>query len=200
MKNKRGFSTLLSAILVLAVVVAAVGGYLYWKTTPTPQTQEISRAVVPVVETSASSPAVQAGQEKIVEHTSQAVLNSLDAQRQQSDNQRIKSNLSSFRASAEIYYINQNPTSYGLAVRGPGGCSAQGSMFTSNTYTGNENYKAILDQRDYPPNTQFACNVSAEGSAYALQASLVGGGYWCIDSTGQSKLESSSLGIQTQCQ
>lgn len=198
MKNQRGFLAPL-AILVIATIIVGAGGYAWYKTTPTESTKEISRAIFSDTTPEGRPPAVQSVTEKIVEHTSQAVLNSLDEQRQKGNNQRIQSNLGSFRASAEIYFDSQSPGSYGIAVTGAAGCSTQGSMFVSNVYTGNTNYKPLLDPSDYPTSTQLVCNVSADGKTYAVQANLIGGGYWCVDSTKVAKAESSPLGTGTVC-
>jgi len=205
MKYEKGFSVL-AAVLIGAVIAVAIGGYVWYKTAPTSTTQTISEAVFPAVVPAGTSPIVKAVEQKVSEHTAQAVLNSLDQQRQQGANQRIQSQLGSFRAQAEVYFYNQTPNSYGIPVTGTAGCSNKGSIFASNIYTGNANYQAPLDPNDYPSGIELTCNVSADGQSYAIESSLLGGGYWCVDSSnhltsgGQSKAEAVSLGTQTKCQ
>ncbi|PIQ66991.1 MAG: hypothetical protein CO184_00140 [Candidatus Zambryskibacteria bacterium CG_4_9_14_3_um_filter_40_16] len=127
-------------------------------------------------------------------------LNTLEQQREQGYDNNTKSKLIEFVTSAELYFDSQNPNSYGIAVTGNAGCSTPGSMFTSNRSRGGSNYTPLLDPNSYQPGTQFVCNVSAGGQAYAMQASLIGGGYWCIDSARQFKAESAPLGTSTVCQ
>lgn len=203
MKYQKGFSVLLT-ILIIAVVLVSAGGFIYYKTTPTSQIQEITKAIVPAIEPSGTSPIVQNVTEKVVERLAQTRIDSINKQRQQGSNQMLQSNLGYFRAKAEGYF--SSPNGYGIPVTGTLGCSKPGSMFTSNVYTGNTNYKPLFDPTDYPAGIELTCNVSADGQSYAIGASLLGGGYWCVDSSnhltsgGQSKAETVPLGTRTVCQ
>lgn len=116
---------------------------------------------------------------------SSVVLASLNTARGKGNDAKIKAQLSGLRASAEIYYDNNG--SY------TGMCSV-GSSDTSGVYT-------YLQTSNYPSGTTLVCNNTTSGtSAYATQANLVTSGqYWCIDSKGNSKSETSALGSATAC-
>src|SRR3989344_7776195 len=92
---------------------------------------------------------------------------------------KTKSNLAGARVAMEIYYDAHK--NYGLyAVFGD--CSAAGSIFTDKK-SGMDQYTSATR---YVDGTKLTCYSSP--SAYAISASLKSaGGYWCIDSTGNSK-------------
>lgn len=119
---------------------------------------------------------------------SSVVLASLNTARGKGNDAKVKAQLSGLRASAEIYFDNNG--SYGVATN-----SCAGGMFADATsgmlqYTTASNYPAASQA--------LVCN--ATGSAYAVQAPLgTAGQYWCVDSTGKSKLATSALGTGTAC-
>ncbi|MDB5194670.1 MAG: hypothetical protein JWN50_684 [Parcubacteria group bacterium] len=195
MKYQKGYSVLLT-VLVIAVIVVAAGGYIYYKTTPTPDTQDIVQAVMPAIDEQGTSPAAKAVEVKVTEHASQAALNSLDTARQQGNDTQVQSNLGSLRAASQIYSSSQTPNSFGPAVTGASGCTAAGSMFADS----GSGMARGVDMSNYPSGTQLVCNVSANGSSFAVQANLPSGGYWCVDSALHSKAESATLGVRTTCQ
>lgn len=90
--------------------------------------------------------------------------------------------LSQLGNSAQIYY-SQNNNSY------TGICSV-GSADQTGTYS-------YLSTTYYPSGTNVTCNSTA--NAYAVEANLPSGGYWCADSTKQSKAENSPLGTSAIC-
>lgn len=108
--------------------------------------------------------------------------------------QKILSNLSNIRPAAAFYWDKYQ--NYGKPVSGKSGCTASGSMFTSSIFLEH----GSVNPTTYPSGTQITCNVAASGQAYAVQASLASGGYWCIDDHGSSKAEKSDLGSNTECQ
>lgn len=194
MKYQKGFSVLL-IVLIVAVILISAGGYFYYKTTPTPQIQEIAKTIVPAIVPPGTPSVVQSVEQKIIEHTSQAVLNANNEQRKQGTDQNIKNNLAGVRSAAQYYYDRKDtngsyPGNYGLTVTGASGCIAPGSMFTTSPLLKDTNLS------DY----QSVCNVASGGSAYAVQASLATSDYWCVDSSGQSKAETAPLGTRTVCQ
>ena len=104
-------------------------------------------------------------------------------------NAAIKANLSSIRASAELYY-DENSNSYGkLSLTGS--CDAtEGTLFSDDLIN-----KSIVAVKDIIKN-ETGSSVLCYGSpvAWAVSASLIDTdtdtetGYWCVDSTGASKL------------
>jgi prepilin-type N-terminal cleavage/methylation domain-containing protein len=114
---------------------------------------------------------------------SSVVLASLTKARSKGNNAKVKAQLSSLRAAAEIYYDSQTPPSYGTAVSN--NCSA--GMFADSA-SGMSQYVASAN---YPSGVSIVCNSS--GTAYSVSASLPlaeGSNLaWCVDSGGKSKGE-----------
>lgn len=121
------------------------------------------------------------------------ILTSLNNSRIKGYDSKIKQQLLGFRRAAEIYYLNQSPTSYGATVNN--NCNA--GIF-ADTSAANGNPNAYLQITGVNPAPTLVCNANA--NAYAVQSNLIGGGYWCVDYKGASKAESSALGTNTQCQ
>ncbi len=118
---------------------------------------------------------------------SSVVLASLNTARGKGNDAKVKAQLSGLRASAEIYYDTNG--SYGSSTTS---CSA--AMFADST-SGMSQYTS---SSNYPSSTTLVCNSS--GTAYAVQANLnTSGQYWCVDSLGKSKAETSALGTATAC-
>ena len=111
---------------------------------------------------------------------SSIVLASLNTARGKGNDAKVKAQLSGLRASAEIFYDNQAPNSYGITAST---CTTASSMFV-NAASGMLQYTT---QTNYPTNATLSCFSSA--SAYAVSALLPGLGgtnSWCVDSTGKS--------------
>jgi len=112
---------------------------------------------------------------------------SLSSARSKGNDAKTKANLSGLRTAAEIYYDNNN--NYGFATDS---CSSE--MFADTT-SGMSTY---VDVAHYSEGTKLSCH--SKGTGYAVSASLTDG-YWCVDSLGKSKAETSPLVAgQTSCQ
>ena len=127
---------------------------------------------------------------------SSVVLASLNSARSKANNSKVKAQLATARAAAEIYYDNNNssyaPAVTTMAAGGATTCAgtppAGGAMFVDitsgmNNITGNANA--------WPTNVTLRCHSGAQ--AYAISASLPvaegAGGiitHWCVDSAGRS--------------
>ena len=120
---------------------------------------------------------------------SSVVLASLNSARGKGNNAKVKAQLSALRASAEIFYSNNN-NSYGTAST----CAAAGSMFI-DTSSGMAGYNLASPTTGgaWPSGITPAC--FASGQDYAVSFDLpvdeVSGGttftHWCVDSKGNSK-------------
>ncbi len=118
---------------------------------------------------------------------SSVVLASLNTARSKGNDAKVKAQLAGLRAAAEIYYDSNN--GYGSATNS---CSA--AMFADST-SGMVSYTTAAN---YPSFATLVCNSS--GTAYAVQAQLsTTGQYWCVDSTGKSKAETTALGTAVVC-
>ena len=105
------------------------------------------------------------------------VLASLSTARSKGNDAKVKSQVASIRAAAEIYSSNQNPQSYGTVVTA---CNA--GMFLDTT-SGIAN---LVVASSYPSGTAIACG--SNGVSWAVSASLSGTPttYACADSSGIS--------------
>ena len=120
---------------------------------------------------------------------SSIVLASLGSARTNANDAKVKSQLFSIRDAAEIYYTTNfnygattNPTAFP-----PNGCTS--GMFTDTQ----SNLANLSISANYPTGENtLVCNSS--GTAYAVSDKISGASnYWCVDSNGQSKPESSNL-------
>lgn len=104
------------------------------------------------------------------------VLASLNSARSKGNDAKVKAQLSSIRAAAEIYY-----SSFGNYGNSTGNSCGQGFFGDSNS-----GLLSLTTVTNYPANTDPVCN--SDGSTWAVGAKLSGANnYWCVDSTGASK-------------
>lgn len=96
------------------------------------------------------------------------VLVSLNSARNKAKDARIEADVSQVRTTAELYSSNNSNSYTGLA--------AYGDITTL--------MNDIITQN---PTAAQSVNVTTDGTAYAAGANLNGGGYICVDSTGNSK-------------
>lgn len=121
---------------------------------------------------------------------SSVVLASLNTARGKGNDAKVKAQLSSMRASAEIYYDTNG--SYGSAVTGAEaagstiGTGCNSNMFADST-SGMSQYTLAAN---YPSTAAGTGKCTSSGSAYAVTARLNNtGAFWCVDSAGKSKAE-----------
>ena len=115
---------------------------------------------------------------------SAVVLASLNTARQKGTDAAIQSDLDGIRTQAEIYYGDQSPNSYGGNTTS---CTA--GMFADPNID-----RAIDGINDTSTAVTANCQVAGGGTIYAVSAELPGATasagstqYWCIDSTGISR-------------
>ncbi len=111
---------------------------------------------------------------------SSIVLASLNVARNKGNDAKTKGQLSSIRASTEIYFDSYN--NFGTIVPTSGACTTGDLFMDVNSGT-----KALVTQSNYPSNTVLDCGASA--TAWSVAASLNGGTLtagpaFCADSTG----------------
>lgn len=114
----------------------------------------------------------------------------------------VKSNLSSARSQAEVFYNTNtaNPNTYvGVCTNGTvGGADGIGLMIITAAKSaglGAYNVNGVPNASDLD---QASCN--EDGNAWAAEAPLKGaGGMWCADSTGTSDRRTTSIGSATVC-
>ncbi len=139
---------------------------------------------------------------------SSVVLASLNSARNKANNSKVKAQLATARAAAEIYYDNNNssyaPAVTTMAAGGATTCAgtppAGGGMFVDpnsgmNNITGNANA--------WPTNVSLRCHSGAQN--YAISASLPVSEtvvvnvytFWCVDSAGRSMVRTAVQGHVT---
>lgn len=105
---------------------------------------------------------------------------------EKSKNSKIQSQMANLRRVTEVYYVSNN-NSYGATTS-----SCSSGMYTDTTHE----VANFVSTSNYPATTTLACYAST--SAWAVSASLFGGGYWCVDTSGQQR-EISSHTTSTTC-
>ncbi len=128
---------------------------------------------------------------------SAVVLAALNTARQKGNDAAIESDLSTVRNEAEIYYGggngNPTPNTYGTQTFAAGtACLPTLVANTSNMFFDpviQNALKGVLSNLGSPASGGVACE--ANGTSYAAAGQLVAtpGTWWCVDSTGVSKLE-----------
>jgi prepilin-type N-terminal cleavage/methylation domain-containing protein len=116
------------------------------------------------------------------------VLASLNSARSKGNDAKIKSQLASIRAAAEIYYTDG--IGYGTAAQGlfnSSTPSCSGGLWDDTT----SGMKALVTRTNYPAGTDGECNSNPSGWAVAAMLSDAKTA-WCVDSNGNSKGADSS--------
>jgi prepilin-type N-terminal cleavage/methylation domain-containing protein len=129
---------------------------------------------------------------------SAVVLASLNTARNKGSDAAIQSDLSTIQTEAEIYYGGTGNNSYGANVAN-GSCTAAGTMFATSGATSDAIMVRAISATETVngSGTGMVCGVCAGGIcgaiAYAIQSQLVNDTtkYWCVDSAGNAKQESS---------
>lgn len=115
---------------------------------------------------------------------SSVVLASLNTARTKGSDGAVKANLDTVRTQAELYYDN-NSNKYSTAAAAGVNC---GTTFTASTLFADTTItQALTSVYNNNGSSALYCNTIAAGTGYAIATPLKGGGYWCIDSTGQAK-------------
>jgi len=124
------------------------------------------------------------------------VLASLNTARAKGADAAIKANLDGIRAQAEIVYDATSPNAYGTAANASS-CSAPtaGSVFANTTVLA-----ALAAAITSSGGTSFCGSSIGTGSAWMASVQLKANTaqWWCVDSTGVSKVEA-SVGSGTAC-
>jgi prepilin-type N-terminal cleavage/methylation domain-containing protein len=129
---------------------------------------------------------------------SAVVLASLNTARQKGGDAAVQSDLDGIRTEAEVYYNGTGANTYGTptAPADAGNCyttySASGTSLFQADQTVVNAYNNALSSNG---NQAGVCDMSASGAAYSMETPLKSGGYWCIDSTGQSKKTTTALAM-----
>ena len=108
------------------------------------------------------------------------VLASLNSARQKAQDSRIKSQLGSMRAAAELYYGNHN---YKYATAALDECDTASTIFTDDT----SGMLGLITATKSDANDVISCGATAD--EWSVDAQLKDGTYWCVDSSGKSKPE-----------
>jgi prepilin-type N-terminal cleavage/methylation domain-containing protein len=119
----------------------------------------------------------------IIAMLSSIVLASLNSARNKGADASIKSNMNNIRSQAEIIFDSVSPNKYVTM------CS---NVVISKMLTAIQNSSGIAAVCQ-------ANNLSDSLAAYAVQSTLKGGGYWCVDSTGVAKADVTALGALYAC-
>ena len=126
------------------------------------------------------------------------VLASLNTARSKGQDANIKASLTGVRTTAELEYTNLS-NSYSTTGVALSDDTCDGNV-TAGTILANTNIQAAITEIHSQSPADVQCRISADGSAYAIQARLSPAAtYWCIDSTGVSRKEGAVLGAVNAC-
>jgi prepilin-type N-terminal cleavage/methylation domain-containing protein len=112
------------------------------------------------------------------------VLASLNSARAKGADAAIKANLANIRAQAELVYDNTTPNGYGTAANASS-CSAPtaASLFADTTVL------AAMTSATTTAGAAGVCSSSTTSWAAIVPLKATDATFWCVDSTGASKLE-----------
>ena len=128
---------------------------------------------------------------------SSVVLASLNTARGKGNDAKVKAQLASLRARAEIAYDNltQKYSATGVAYDSIPAANATCTA-TANTIFADSTVVPYVTGTNYPTGVVLSCHINAAGSAYAVSGLLPGAGgtnAWCVDSAGNSRSELTNL-------
>ncbi len=116
------------------------------------------------------------------------VLASLNTARDKGNDAKIKAQISGSRASAELYYDNQTPKSYGAAVAGTEAAGLSIGTGCASGMFGEALLTPYTLTANYPSVVAALGKCTSNGTAYAITARMTAAGtFWCVDSVGNSK-------------
>lgn len=128
---------------------------------------------------------------------SAVVLASLNTARSKGSDAAIISDIGGIRTQAQLYFNDHS--NYGpVATSVTGDCTATAANLFSDATVLNQTGAANTANG---PANNVVCNVSTDGTAYAVSAQLVAAPttYYCIDSTGTGTTTSNPLASATIC-
>jgi len=132
------------------------------------------------------------------------ILASLNSARAKGADAAIKSGMANAHTQAELYYDNNNNSYLGVCAASgsatPAGINTILSQAATTAGSGALITTLATGETVSGPGSAV-CHDAANGTAYAAQMPLKGGGYWCIDSLGTVKAEPSNNlpGGATKC-
>jgi prepilin-type N-terminal cleavage/methylation domain-containing protein len=119
---------------------------------------------------------------------SSVVLASLNTARGKGNDAKVKSQLISARAAAEIYYDTNASAYTAMTMAAPAASCATASSGSNAMFTDVASGlgQSVGTATAWPTGTLLSCQSTA--TAYAMSAKLPGAGtFWCVDSVGNSK-------------
>jgi prepilin-type N-terminal cleavage/methylation domain-containing protein len=130
---------------------------------------------------------------------SSVVLASLNTARNKGNDASVKSNLSTIHTQAELAY-DTNGNKYGTAGIAAGQDCVSGTGVSTSMFATDSTIKAAIAAANSASGGQATCYMDSAGQNYVVWAPLkTSGQYWCIDSGGSSKQESTVQGSNTTC-
>jgi prepilin-type N-terminal cleavage/methylation domain-containing protein len=121
---------------------------------------------------------------------SSVVLASLNTARAKGSDSAIKAQLSAIRPQAEIVYDNLGSYGTSSAATNLAQCTVASTMYMADATIKNM-ITALINNA---ASGSVVCSTTGNpATAWAVSAGLKTTGYWCVDSTGASKAEGSTL-------
>lgn len=122
---------------------------------------------------------------------SSVVLVSLGTARNKGNDAKVKGQLQGMRAAAEVWYTSNSNYGVSTAPLAAADCSAAGDSMFNDSGSGMVN---LVKPANYPDGNAPKCNTEAAVATKWLAYHILSdqATYWCVDSTGQSKLETAA--------
>lgn len=118
------------------------------------------------------------------------VMVALGTSKGRGDDAAIRSNINGLRSQAELYYVNNKK--YGFETVDISSCTAVHTFIASTTGQG-AGYRLTNDLiKNARGIANIRCAVSANGTTWAVAATLINGGYVCAHGTDQSIIASTT--------
>ncbi len=127
---------------------------------------------------------------------SSVVLASLNTARAKGGDAAVKSNLDNSRAEAAIYYDTNNNYGTAAATAGETSCATANTIFALDTTMANQ----IAAAKSAGGGITSCMNTTGSTGAWAATAQLKTSttGFWCVDSSGKSQVETYGTPAATQ--
>ncbi|MDP1624878.1 MAG: prepilin-type N-terminal cleavage/methylation domain-containing protein [bacterium] len=136
----------------------------------------------------------------IISLLSSVVLSSLRSAREKANDTKSKQQLSNLRAAAALYYDTTGQMTYGPAVAGNessgSGATATIGMGCATNMFASASIRSFMLSSNYPTtaNGTGRCTVTVDRKDFTASVRLSNGTYWCVDSKGVARVQSSAQG------
>lgn len=114
----------------------------------------------------------------------------LSSSKGKGDDSAVRSNLNSLRSQAELYYLNNK--NYGSNIANVSDCITTTTFIASTTAQGSGSTILADLVKNARGSSNVRCDISANGTTWAIASMLTNGGYACVHSADQTIIASTT--------